>query len=445
MKKLTITERFMQWGAFCLLLAFCIFYVNHSWIKEEKQQAENILQVAKACEALLPKEEISKLNACPEDTNNSQYLDVKFHLREIVRVNKKIRFAYIWIERNEKIFFIADSEPETSENFSPPGQEYTEAKPEDKKPFIDGKEHITSSFTDQWGTWKSIYVPIKDKYTGKTTSVFGMDFNTESWTNNVLYSVIESFALIILILILFFIIIHIYIKNKSLKVIISERHKAETALVNSEQKFRNLVETSSDIIWETDVNEKYTYISPQIENILGYKPHELIGKMPFEIMPPNEAKVIQKISRDIVKSGKSFNSLVNTFIHKDGHKVIVETSGVPIFDVEGNLLGYRGVDRNITERKHTEDLITEHIRKIENANISLKANKLTMQKLMEDMEKEINERKHAEEIIKEKSNELERFNKLLVNREIKMIELKKEINELLKKSGGYEKYKNKMD
>lgn len=444
-KEINFVNKYLKHIAFILLVTFSAFYVHHSWTKEENQQAEYILQTARACEALLPKDEIMKLNAEPEDVNLQQYRDIKHLLKDIARVNNKIKFAYLWIERNGKIYFLADSEPETSEDYSPPGQEYTEAKPEDRKPFKDGQEYITSSLNDRWGTWKSVYVPMKDINTREIVAVLGMDFDASSWKYNVLYSVIESLVLIMLILFLFFIIISVNAKNKSLNFIISEHRKAEIALLNSEQKFRNLVEASSDIIWETDINRRYTYVSPQVEKILGYNSLELIGKTPFEQMPVEEVEIIRKISDNIVKSKRSFNGLINTILHKDGHKVFLETSGIPILDSEGNLHGYRGVDRDITDRKISEDLINEHTKDIEDANISLKKSKEALIKIMEEMENEIRERKLTEELINAKTIELERFNKLMVNREVKMIALKKEINELLVKSGYKEKYKNRMD
>jgi signal transduction histidine kinase/ActR/RegA family two-component response regulator len=71
-------------------------------------------------------------------------------------------------------------------------------------------------------------------------------------------------------------------------------------------------------------------------------------------MPLEEADRTAKLFRDIVKSRKPFMRLENTNVHKDGHLVVLETSGVPIFEKDGNFTGYRGIDRDITERKQAE-------------------------------------------------------------------------------------------
>jgi PAS domain S-box-containing protein len=138
---------------------------------------------------------------------------------------------------------------------------------------------------------------------------------------------------------------------------ITERKRAEEALHASEQRFRALVETTSDFVWEVDQNCLYTYASPKIKDLLGYEPEEITGKRPFDFMVPDEAERVAKLFRGIAKSGKPFVALENTNVHKDGRRVVLETSGVPIIDLRGDLIGYRGIDRDITERKRVEEVL----------------------------------------------------------------------------------------
>jgi PAS domain S-box-containing protein len=143
---------------------------------------------------------------------------------------------------------------------------------------------------------------------------------------------------------------------------ITERKQVETRLKESEVRFRNLVESTSDWVWEVDAQGVYTYASPRIRNLMGYEPEDIIGKTPFDFMPPDEAERIAAIFAELVFARKPFSSLVNINLHKDGRLIVLDTSGIPIFDNEGAFCGYRGIDRDITERKRIE----EEIRKLNN-------------------------------------------------------------------------------
>ena len=138
----------------------------------------------------------------------------------------------------------------------------------------------------------------------------------------------------------------------------SERlRQNESRLRVTEERYRGLVETTSDWVWEVDENGVYTYASPRVHDLIGYTPEEVLGKTPFDFMPPDEAARVGKIFGTVITEKKSFSSLENANRHKDGHNVILETSGVPVFRQDGQFTGYRGIDRDITERKRTEEAL----------------------------------------------------------------------------------------
>lgn len=141
----------------------------------------------------------------------------------------------------------------------------------------------------------------------------------------------------------------------------NERVRGEMELQESSEKYRALVETVKDWIWEIDENGVYNYASPKIHDILGYEPEEIIGKTPFDLMPPDEAKRAVIEFNALVLERKPIVSLENMNIHKDGHLVILETSGLPFYSHSGAFAGYRGIDRDISERKRSEeDLFQAH-------------------------------------------------------------------------------------
>ena len=129
---------------------------------------------------------------------------------------------------------------------------------------------------------------------------------------------------------------------------ITQRKEAEIELQKSEDKFRSLVEQTSDWIWELDKNLRYVYSSPGIFKILGYSAGEVIGKSPFDFMNEKEIVRVRKIFDNILEQKSAFSSLENWNIHKSGKRVLLDTSGVPIFNEKNEFAGYRGIDRDVT-------------------------------------------------------------------------------------------------
>jgi PAS domain S-box-containing protein len=140
---------------------------------------------------------------------------------------------------------------------------------------------------------------------------------------------------------------------------ISRRKHAEEALRESEKKYRNLVEQVNDWVWEIDANGIYKYAGPQVRKLLGYEPGEIVGTSPFDYMVPEESERVRALFRPIFEAQEAFSLLENILIKKDGSAVTVETSGMPIFDVHGIFIGYRGIDRDITERKRADEALQE--------------------------------------------------------------------------------------
>jgi PAS domain S-box-containing protein len=143
----------------------------------------------------------------------------------------------------------------------------------------------------------------------------------------------------------------------------SDLNLKEKAMRESEERYRTLTERTSDWIWEVDLDGIYTYTSPKVKDLLGYETNEVIGKTPFEFMHKDEAERVTRLFQNIARSKEPFQGMENTCIHREGRHVTLETSGVPIIDSDGNLQGYRGVDRDITKRKQAEEALRESERR----------------------------------------------------------------------------------
>jgi len=131
--------------------------------------------------------------------------------------------------------------------------------------------------------------------------------------------------------------------------------RADERLRRSEGQYRALVEGASDWLWEVNAHGVYTYASPRVRELLGHEPDDVLGKTPFDFMPPDEANHVSAIFGTFLREQRPFARLEHIRLHRDGRHVAIETSAVPVFDGTGELLGYRGIDRDVTARKHAEE------------------------------------------------------------------------------------------
>lgn len=139
---------------------------------------------------------------------------------------------------------------------------------------------------------------------------------------------------------------------------ISERKQMEERLRSSEEKYRSLVETTSDCIWEIDAQGRYVYLSPKVQDLTGFMPAELLGKTPSDLLPADEVQQIGEEVSSILADPRPVVGLQLPVRHLDGRRLIGEVSGVPLYGPSGEYRGMRGVTRDVTERKALEVALT---------------------------------------------------------------------------------------
>lgn len=138
-----------------------------------------------------------------------------------------------------------------------------------------------------------------------------------------------------------------------------------TEVRREQSRFRDLVESINDWVWEVDAEGRYTYSSPRSRDLLGKEPDEMLGTTPFDYMLPEEAERVGKIFQEIVLGKNSFSYLLNKAVRSDGKIVHLETSGTPSFSPTGELTGYRGIDRDVTDRELYRQKLEEQQRELE--------------------------------------------------------------------------------
>lgn len=123
------------------------------------------------------------------------------------------------------------------------------------------------------------------------------------------------------------------------------------------ERNRHILESTYDWIWEIDEQNKFSYSSENIQYILGYTAEEIIGMSAFDLMDKEERVRVGKMFKKITDKKAVMIEMENWNLHKDGHKVCLLSTGFPILDKKGKLIGYRGADKDITQHK----LLTESV------------------------------------------------------------------------------------
>lgn len=135
----------------------------------------------------------------------------------------------------------------------------------------------------------------------------------------------------------------------------NKRKAADDALREGEEKYRTILESIEEGCFETDINSNLTFFSNPFLIILGYSRDELLGVNTAKYTSPDTAAKMKRITERLRETGKPENVTDYDVICKDGSNVSLELSVSLRKDQDGLPTGYRGVLRDVSERKQTEE------------------------------------------------------------------------------------------
>ncbi|ALF56456.1 ATPase [Nostoc piscinale CENA21] len=140
---------------------------------------------------------------------------------------------------------------------------------------------------------------------------------------------------------------------------ISDRKATEAALLENETKYRNLVENISDLIFSMSLEGTFIYASPQYKNILGWEPSELLGQPFAPLLHPDDLLLAQKSVEEMIATNGQRTQLEFRHQCKDGSWRWMRSITSPMFNSEGQLIGFHGVLSDISDRKATEAALSQ--------------------------------------------------------------------------------------
>jgi diguanylate cyclase (GGDEF)-like protein/PAS domain S-box-containing protein len=139
---------------------------------------------------------------------------------------------------------------------------------------------------------------------------------------------------------------------------VKARDLAEGMLRDSESRLQDIINTSSDWIWECDAQSSFTFSSPSIREILGHDRHDVLAKSVFAYLEPDDRPLLESTFDGLRNGGDPHTAVTLRWIRKDGATRSLERKMVILRDENGRVRGFRGIDRDVTERKQQEKRIT---------------------------------------------------------------------------------------
>jgi|GEM_PF-3379876 len=355
-------------------------FINFAARIEIEDSRTNLLLRAKTAAAALDPEIVARLEGASTDIIKPEYASVRKLLHAVRQGNADTRFVYLFIARGSQVIFLADSEPENSKEYSPPGQIYEEASLAVRRALRIKTSFLEGPLEDRWGLWMSGFAPVSRTTGSAPVALLGMDVAVNAWQTNVYFHRLATLGLMLFVsLLLLALFAGLQLARESARVIAA-----------TENRFRALFENAPEAVLVVAVDTgRILDVNPFVCRWLGYTPEEMRCRTIFDLVVIDSETIRQHLVAAYDSAAPT--TVESAYRCKDGRMVAVE--------------------------------------------ITQTAFQAQAQKAVLAYVRDITERRENEERLHKSMAELERFNRLMVGREVRVMELKKEVNELRRTLG----------
>jgi PAS domain S-box-containing protein len=134
---------------------------------------------------------------------------------------------------------------------------------------------------------------------------------------------------------------------------LTERNRLLKEIQREQMRFQDIAERTGDWIWELDPEGKFIYSNPVVGKIIGYTAEEIISKKACDVFVSSANDNLKPFLESVI-GASCLSSMIRQCLHRDGRLLTMETHAMPMYSANGELVGYRGVSRDFTEKKEME-------------------------------------------------------------------------------------------
>ena len=319
-----------------------------------KNITTNLLYFSESTTAAINPDRVKTITASSLDYNNPDYIRLNEQLQKVQYYLgiHGIRWSYLVFKKDNQFLFSVDSIIPGQFGHSEPGLVYKDPPPELEKVFQNEQSIISQPYQNEWGSFVSTFIPIKDLSTGKLLAISGFDIDYQYIQSQVYRQIIFPIISTIIILIFYSIIFFL----------ISRQFNQTNALKESEERFRLAVDAAIDPVIMMNQDGNVTLWNKAAEKTYGYSQKEALGhSLHHLILPPKKYNVDQSVNlKNFKQTGQSpiFGKILELETTNKAGKIVPIELSVALIKTKNEISAF-GIARDISIRKEHEKLLIQ--------------------------------------------------------------------------------------